>query len=242
MEKQTESVRCISRWCILSFMTSFLNPTYIIAILIAISVHEWAHAFVADRFGDPTPRNEGRLTVNPLAHLDMMGALMFLVIGFGWAKPVPVNSSYFRHPKRDMSLVALAGPVSNFILAIIAFTLIFVMNDAGVTSATGLLDQPQGINASAVFLKILQDSLFVNLALMAFNLFPLAPLDGSNILHVFIPYQYERKYEEIMQIGPYILFGIILVETIFPVRIISAWVFTIMDAVLALFQAVAHLL
>lgn len=222
-------------------MSSFLNPTYIIAILIAISVHEWAHAFVADKLGDPTPGREGRLTLNPLAHLDLLGALMFLVIGFGWAKPVPVDSSYFRHPKRDMSLVALAGPVSNLILAVIAFTVLLAMTHGSSVSLYDLLQQPQGVTTYAVFLKILQNSLFVNLALMAFNLFPVAPLDGSNIIHVFIPYQYEQKYQDLMRVGPYILFGLIVVESLFNIPLLSAWVFGITSAVLGGFEMIAHL-
>ncbi len=83
----------------------FLQPTYIIAILIAISVHEWAHAITANRLGDPTAEQQGRLTLNPIAHIDPIGAIMFLVVGFGWAKPVPVNPLYFKHPNRDMALV-----------------------------------------------------------------------------------------------------------------------------------------
>ena len=99
----------------------FLNPIFILSILIALTVHEWAHAFVANRLGDPTAREMGRLTLNPIVHLDPMGTILFLLVGFGWGKPVPVNERYFHHPKRDTALVAAAGPVSNLVLAFIAF-------------------------------------------------------------------------------------------------------------------------
>ncbi|MFH1671122.1 MAG: site-2 protease family protein, partial [Patescibacteria group bacterium] len=91
-------------------MSPFVSPPFIIAILIAISVHEWGHGFVAYKLGDPTAQMDGRLSLNPLAHLDPIGTLMFLIIGFGWAKPVPIDPRYFKNHKRDTTLVALAGP------------------------------------------------------------------------------------------------------------------------------------
>ncbi len=219
----------------------FLNPTYILSILIAISVHEWAHAVTADRLGDPTPHNAGRLTLNPIAHIDMLGALMFLVVGFGWAKPVPVNPSYFRHPKRDMALTAIAGPFSNLVLATIAFCgLIFLTGQAGVSSIYDLLSPLAELSAGrAVLVQILASSLFVNLALMAFNLFPIAPLDGSNIFQLFVPWQYEHRYADIQRMGPFILLFLIIFESMLPIRILSGWVHGIMSAVLAVFQMIA---
>lgn len=219
-------------------MTPFINPTYIISILIAISVHEWAHAITADRLGDPTPSREGRLTLNPIAHIDLMGALMFLIIGFGWAKPVPVNPSYFRHPNRDMALTALAGPFSNLILAIIAFvSLVLLTGEPG--SAFQLLDAPAGANPLlTIVYQILAHSLFVNLALMAFNLFPVAPLDGSNIIRIFIPRHLHYRYEEFVRIGPFILLFLILFESFLPIQILSAWVYTIMNFVLSMFEMI----
>jgi Zn-dependent protease len=220
-------------------MTSFLNPTYIISILIAISVHEWAHAITAHRFGDPTAEREGRLTLNPLAHLDPIGALMFLFVGFGWAKPVPVNPAYFRHPKREMAIVALAGPFSNLILALIAFVGLALMLNTQSLSFSELLSPGSGLsNGLAVLAQILGSSLFVNLGLMAFNLLPIAPLDGSNILRMFIPYRLEDRYEDFTRIGPMLLLGLIVVESFLPVRILSTWVFGISSGVLAAFEAV----
>lgn len=218
----------------------FFNPTYIIAILIAISVHEWAHAITATKLGDPTPWNNGRVTLNPIAHLDLIGSILFLTVGYGWAKPVPVNSSYFSHPKRDLSLVALAGPFSNLVLAFIAFIALLFLTHGQVSSVDFLLgDAPVAASPGvAVLLQILRGSLFVNLALMAFNLFPLAPLDGSNIIRIFIPAHLERRYEEFARISPFILLGLVLL----PIPFLSAWVFGIMDSVLTGFTWVGQML
>lgn len=220
-------------------MSPFFNPAYIISILIALSVHEWAHAYTAHKLGDPTPEQNGRLTLNPIAHLDPMGAIMFLLVGFGWAKPVPVDGRYFRRPKRDLSLVAVAGPFSNLILAIVAYSILTVVTGGEALSASGLLQAPQGSAGYTVLIQILQSSLFVNLALMAFNLFPIAPLDGSNIIQRFVPYQYERRYEDFVRIGPFILIGLILFESFLPIQILSGWVYGIMGFVLSMFELVA---
>jgi len=210
----------------------FLNPTYIIAILIAISVHEWAHAFTADRLGDPTPRDFGRLTINPIAHIDLLGALMFLVVGFGWAKPVPVNPAYFRRHKAGMALTAIAGPLSNLILAFAAYALMSLIAIHNPGSVSDLLNgTPTSSPILSIFLMILQGSLFVNLALMAFNLFPIAPLDGSKVLQLFIPLQYEDQYEDFLRIGPFILIGLLLFESFLPFPLLSSWIRWIMEAV-----------
>ena len=215
----------------------FLNPTYIISVLIAISIHEWAHAVTAHYFGDPTAEREGRLTINPLSHLDLIGSLMFLIVGFGWAKPVPVNPSYFRHPKREMALVALAGPFSNLVLAFIAFvSLSFLMNMQGM-QMDELLSPTTSSPALTVAAQILGSSLFVNLSLMAFNLLPVPPLDGSNILRMLIPYHLEHQYDQLLRYGPIIL----LVLIILPNGLLSGWVFGISGAVLSVFEMVMGL-
>lgn len=167
---------------------------------------------------------------------------MFVVIGFGWAKPVPVDARYFRHPKRELSLVALAGPFSNLILAMIAFSLLFFLTQGDLSSPDVLLSSSFGSTGFVVLLQVLKSSLFVNLALMAFNLFPVAPLDGSNIIQAFIPYRYERHYEDFVRIGPSILIGLIVAESILPISIVSGWVYTIMSVVLSVFDVVASVL
>src|SRR5207244_4796420 len=138
------------------------------ALLIAVTIHEVAHALVADRLGDPTPRALGRITLNPFPHIDLFGALAFVVAGFGWAKPVPVNAANLRHPRRDMALVAAAGPVSNFLMAFVGLVLFVLARQSGLVGAP----------VAQVLLWIFQ----FNLALGIFNLIPLPPLDGRHFL------------------------------------------------------------
>jgi Zn-dependent protease len=224
-------------------MTPFLNPTYIISILIAISVHEWAHAYTAYRFGDPTAQREGRLTINPISHLDPLGALMFLFVGFGWAKPVPVNPMFFKHPKRHMALVALAGPFSNLVLALLAFIgSALLLNSTGFSIFTLLSPDADLPTSTRVLAQILGSSVFVNLGLMAFNLIPIAPLDGSNILRMFIPYNLEDRYDDFVRVGPFILLALLLFESFLPVQPLSGWVHMVMTGVLLTFQAMLGVL
>lgn len=203
-----------------------LNPVTILAILIALSVHEAAHAWVAKQLGDPTADLEGRVTLNPLAHLDPLGALLFLAVGFGWGKPVPVDPRNFRHPLRDNALVALAGPVSNLLLAILSTLL--------------LLAVPQHASSTAMQLLVilLQSSIILNLSLMAFNLLPIAPLDGSKILAPLVPLRYLDRYEDFMRIGPWVLLGVLLAERLLNVPILTWWVGSIVDGVQFLLQKV----
>ncbi|MBU2214173.1 site-2 protease family protein [Patescibacteria group bacterium] len=222
-------------------MSPFISPPFIIAILIAISVHEWGHGFVAYKLGDPTAQMDGRLSLNPLAHLDPIGTLMFLIIGFGWAKPVPIDPRYFKNHKRDTTLVALAGPATNLITAFICFFILtFILNGGVGTSAMGLLGEPTNGSVIITLLeRILGSCIFVNLALMAFNLLPIAPLDGSKILNAFIPYKYEREYALFMQRGPMILLILILAGMFLNIPILSTWVFGIMQPILALMGVIA---
>ncbi|MFA7682302.1 MAG: site-2 protease family protein [Candidatus Peribacteraceae bacterium] len=225
-------------------MSPFFSPPFIIAILIALSIHEWAHGMVAYKLGDPTAKLDGRLTVNPLAHLDPIGAVMFLMVGFGWAKPVPVNPQYFKHPKRDTMFVSLAGPFSNLVLAFLAFFLLFAINSGNVgSSAMSLLLPTQAPSLlMQVVEQILKSSIFINLALMAFNLLPIAPLDGSKILRAFIPSQHEFTYEVFMQRGPSILLILILAGMFLGIPILSTWVFGIMSPFLNLMNFIAQML
>ena len=143
---------------------------YVIIILISISIHEFAHAKAADVLGDPTPRLSGRLTLNPLAHLDPIGFLMLLIIRIGWAKPVPINPYNFKNPNTGMMIVGLAGPLANFIIAWILA--IFLRN----------VPAPHYLWYDA-----LTAAIWINLALMVFNLLPIPPLDGSRIFTQYLP-------------------------------------------------------
>lgn len=187
---------------------------------------------------------DGRLSLNPLAHLDPVGTVMFLIVGFGWAKPVPIDPRYFKNHKRDTTLVALAGPATNLITAFICFFILTLLLKGNVgKSAIDLLGEPTN---GSIIIKLLEQILgsciFVNLTLMAFNLLPIAPLDGSKILAAFIPYKYEREYALFMQHGPMILLILILSGIFLNVPILSAWVFGIIQPVLVVMAMIAGVL
>lgn len=218
-----------------------IQPPFLIAILLALTVHEWAHARVADYLGDPTPRDAGRLTLNPIAHLDPLGTLLFFVIRFGWGKPVPINPRYFKDSKKGAALVAVAGPCSNFIIAFVAYTILLFLAPhlAQSQSAEALLSASTlEIRTIAFFGEVFANLLFLNLGLMAFNLLPIAPLDGSNILGAFIPLRYEVAYENFMQKGPFILLTILLLERIFSVPLLLGWISFFINSALAIFHFV----
>lgn len=179
-----------------------LNPSILISRLIilgiAFTIHEFSHAWTADRLGDDTPRLNGRLTLNPLAHLDIMGSLMLVFAGFGWAKPVPVNPyAISRRSSAGLMLVSLAGPLSNFLLAVLA----------AIPFRLGLL-QLSFSNSSSIFPSpalFLIQFIYINLTLTLFNLIPLAPLDGDKIAEYFFPPSWQRGLEKIRPYGPMIL-------------------------------------
>ncbi len=184
----------------LNIQTLLLN---ILALFISLPMHEFAHAFVAVRLGDETPRQDGRLTLNPFKHLDPIGSLMLLLVGFGWAKPVRVNSyAVNRKTELGMMLVSLAGPLSNFLLAILfAVPLRFQF----ISSAAA---------ADSVFLQFLEDFFIrmvtINLLLMLFNMLPLAPLDGEKVALVAFPPKWGRVLERISRYSGFILLALIL--------------------------------
>jgi len=166
-------------------------------LLLALTVHEFAHGYVAFRLGDPTAQREGRLTLNPLKHLDPLGTIAFFIFHFGWAKPVPVNPAYFRNPQKDMLWVALAGPVTNLILAVIS---------ALMTKALWLLAKtiPYSALGEAVLVplnSVLIASVWINLVLCIFNFLPIPPLDGSRILTGILPPDLARSYASIERYG-----------------------------------------
>ena len=163
-------------------------------ILCILPLHELAHAWVANKLGDPTAKLEGRLTFNPLASVDPMGALALLLFGFGWAKPVPVDSRYFRKPKRDMAITALAGPVSNLLAAFVGAGLVAVMEAFS----------PYNGFTNFVY-NVLWYYVVVNISLAVFNLIPMPPLDGSRIVAAFLSdramytyYRYQNLFVMVM--------------------------------------------
>lgn len=172
----------------------------IVVLVIAFTFHEFAHAFVADYFGDDTPRSQGRLTLNPLVHLDPIGSLLLLVVGFGWAKPVQINPYALqrRSPAAPM-LVALAGPASNLLLAVLtAIPMRFGLIPVG--SSTGYL--PSLYDLFSVFILI-------NLILMLFNLIPIFPLDGEKVVNYFLPPSGQTFMDTLRPYGSIILIVVV---------------------------------
>jgi len=184
-------------------------------ILFALSMHETAHGYVAYKCGDNTAYNLGRLTLNPFAHLDPKGFLCMLIFGFGWAKPVPVNSRNFRNPKRGMALTALAGPVANAILGAISsllFGALYALYQ--YTLYTGA--QGFGVVCLYYTTELFLLSAICNFTFMAFNLIPVPPFDGSRIAFVFLPpkaYFGIMKYEKQIMIG--ILVALLIISNVF---------------------------
>lgn len=153
----------------------------IFPVLLALTVHEYAHALAARRLGDYTATDQGRLTLNPIAHLDPLGTLMLFFSGLvGWAKPVPINPANFKNPMRDMTLVALAGPISNFLTAVV---LAFFINITFFLGLWGLL--PGSVGQDLIYIFHL--AIFINIALGIFNLLPFPPLDGFKVISYFLP-------------------------------------------------------
>lgn len=178
---------------------SFIFELLIVAppLLLALTFHEVAHGYVALRFGDPTARDAGRLTMNPLKHLDPLGTLAFFLFRIGWAKPVPVNPGYFRNPHRDMLWVALAGPVSNLGLALICALLAKII----VLAAGILFSNPVLAAIFNPLYMLLRASVWINLLLCIFNFLPIPPLDGSRILTGLLPPAMAKSYLKFERYG-----------------------------------------
>ncbi|MEW6716627.1 MAG: site-2 protease family protein [Chloroflexota bacterium] len=175
--------------------------TRLVSLVIALTIHEFAHAWTADHFGDPTPRQTGRLTLNPLAHLDFLGSLLILVSGFGWARPVMVNTyALRRHSSAALMWVALAGPLSNLGLAILG----------AIPFRSGLVSLPI---TTGSFLPspgyLLLEFGFLNIILAIFNLIPLAPLDGEKVFSYLAPPNLTPTLDKIRPFGPLILLGVV---------------------------------
>jgi len=206
---------------------------YALPVIFAITLHEAAHAFAAKYFGDLTAYQQGRMTLNPINHIDPLGtilipAVLYLATGgsflFGYAKPVPVNFSNLRKPKRDMAWVALAGPGANFIMAFLWIVFGIVLKAAGVEEV--------------FFMRMGQAGGLTNLVMLAFNLFPIPPLDGGRILISLLPYKYAYKFAQIEPYGFFIVMGLVMIHALqfwlYPVIGIASLLLNLMASPLTL--------
>ncbi len=160
-------------------MVNIFNLTItLLSLIVAITIHEFFHAFIADKLGDPTPRSLGRLTLNPLKHLDPIGTIALIFLGFGWGKPVPIDPYNFKKPRRDEALVSLAGPASNLILALVVSILV------------------KFIPLNYISLLMLSSLIQLNVILAVFNLLPIPPLDGSKIFLSLLPNETSQQWKE----------------------------------------------
>ncbi len=195
---------------------------YVLGLIIAITVHEFAHALIADKLGDPTPRAQGRLTLNPLSHLDPLGSLMMILTRFGWGRPVQFDPFNLENPRRDAALISLAGPVSNLLTALF-LSLIIRLSPFAV-----------GTHGTLAVMAILTPIIFLNVTLAIFNLIPIHPLDGGKILIGFLPRNLAYEWDAILsRYGTLIL--IFLILPIFGSSPITYLILPVINLVLRLF-------
>ncbi len=182
---------------------------WILAIVYGITVHEFSHAFAAVSLGDPTPERQGRVTLNPMAHIDITGMLFLVIVGFGWGRPVEFNPHNLKHPRRDGSLIAIVGPLSNFLSAGI-----FALLGSMYVHATGA--GPENLLIQFLILLVV-----INVGLGVFNLLPIPPLDGSRLLVALLP-DYGAYYDFkvwLERTGPFLLLGLLIIDRVLGINI-----------------------
>ena len=209
----------------MSLRTGFLSLVFSLpALLLALTVHEFAHGWTADKMGDPTARYSGRLSLNPMAHMDLWGTLCLLFFHFGWAKPVPINPGYFKNRKWGTVAVSLAGPMANFVLALVCAFLY-----------TAFRELVPYNKITEFFSLILFFGVQLNVGLMVFNLIPIPPLDGSKILMEFLPHQYKFKLYSLERYFSLILLALIAFDILTPIlSLMRNWVLLIIELIVGL--------
>ncbi len=209
-------------------------------IIIALSFHEAAHGYAAYKMGDPTARNLGRLTLNPIKHLDIFGTLCMLVVGYGWAKPVPINTRYFKNQKKGMALTAFAGPATNFTLGIIGILLfrVFALIANSNTMKGVFIDNEGVLSLFTAILLFLNTFTVYNLSFAVFNMIPIPPFDGSRILFAFLP---DKYYFGIMKYEKYIMIALLVFLTVGPGFSIGTIVYAITNGINGLLDLIPFL-
>ena len=213
--------------------------TMLIPLVLSLSVHEWAHAFAAHKLGDDTPEREGRLTLNPLAHIDLFGTVLLPLMGvpFGWAKPVRFNPNRFDRKWSQRTgdvIVSAAGPLSNFTLALLCAVAMGVMFRVRPELYLSMvLDRPSPA------LALVQMGFVSNLALGVFNLLPIPPLDGSRIVARYVPARFEKQWEAFKRSGPMVLLGLLLLSNVAGFSLIARPVRALSEPLLRLVMAIA---
>lgn len=186
---------------------------YLPGIVIGLTVHEFSHAFIANRCGDSTSKDQGRVTLNPFKHIDLMGFIMLIVAGFGWAKPVQFNEQNLRNPKTDVMKIAVAGPLSNALLAML-LSIILTLYSRFVPVYTN--------SFTSILSEVLMYAIYLNWGLFIFNLIPLPPLDGSHLL--FNQFRrFPALHEALYKYGSYLLFGLILATIVTKINFLPIW-------------------
>lgn len=207
--------------------SNFINKLlFLPGIIIGITFHEAAHGYVSHWLGDPTPKNQGRLSINPLAHIDPIGFIALLLVGFGWGKPVMIDPRYYKNPKRDELLVSLAGVTTNLIIAIIFAVIQILLIDTGAAYSMGA--------SWNVLNLIIQYIVFVNLVLMCFNLLPIPPLDGFSVITQLFDLRKYDWYYKLYSNGFFILMALVFIGALdgFLDKSVTFFYYNIMRAVL----------
>lgn len=207
--------------------SGFINKLlFLPGIIIGITFHEAAHGYVSHWLGDPTPQNQGRLSLNPLAHIDPMGFIALLLVGFGWGKPVMIDPRYYKNPKRDELLVSLAGVTTNLIIAIIFAVIQILLIEAGIAYSLG--------STWNMLNLMIQYVVFVNLVLMCFNLLPIPPLDGFSVITQLFDLRRYDWYYKLYSNGFFILMALVFIGALdgFLDKSVTFFYYNIMRAVL----------
>jgi len=182
-------------------------------IILGLTVHEFSHAYIAHRCGDDTAQGQGRITLNPFKHIDLLGFMMLIIAGFGWAKPVQFNEQNLKNPKRDVIKIAVAGPISNALIAIVLsvfFVIISYLASGNNSTGNRTVDE------------IFMYAIYINWGLFVFNLIPLPPLDGSHLLLNYFK-KYPALYEGFYKYGSYFFFGLILITMVTKINLLPIW-------------------